>query len=447
MFLPKDVEFIIDTLYKKGYEAFVVGGCVRDDILGKKPNDYDITTSAKPNKVKEIFQSLKLKVIETGIQHGTITLVLNNINYEITTYRIEGDYLDNRRPSKVFFTENLKEDLKRRDFTINAMAYNNYVGLVDFFHGREDLNKGIIRSIGNANDRFDEDGLRMLRAIRFSTQLNFKIEEKTKDAILSRSSLIKNISIERIIEELKKILISAIPSKGINELVNLKLMEYIIPEIINLVGFNQQSKYHDKDIYYHTMEVLDNVENNISLRLAALLHDIGKPNTFTLDEKGGHFYFHEAEGAKICKSILERLKFDNKIKETVVILVKNHMRVIKGNNKYKIKKYINEVGQENLNLIFSLMIADRLASHKDYRGYDDILNMKSMCNKIITSNEPLKVKDLQITGDDIIQCGIKPGKEIGNILNNLLEKVLKDPSLNEKNILINEILVYTNNNK
>ncbi|MGL4731655.1 MAG: CCA tRNA nucleotidyltransferase [Clostridium sp.] len=442
MFVPEDVKFIIDNLYKNGYEGFLVGGCVRDSILNKTPNDYDITTSAKPEITKKIFENLNCKVIETGIKHGTVTVVLNKKSYEITTYRIEGEYLDNRRPSEVFFTDKLEEDLKRRDFTINAMAYNEYVGLLDFFGGKEDLKNKIIKAIGNAKDRFNEDGLRMLRAVRFSTQLEFSIDINTLKAIKNKNNLIKNISMERINEEFKKILLSNVPSTGIRQLVDLGLINYIIPEIVDMVGFEQKNKYHDKDVFNHTMKVLDGVSCNLQLRLAALFHDIAKPRTFSLDEKGGHFYFHEVEGMKLCENILKRLKFDNKTIEVVKLLVKNHMRVLKGNNKYKIRKYIGEVGYETLDLIFDLMIADRLASHKEYRNYDDVLKMKKSCMEVLEEKEPLTTKELNFTGKDIIEMGISKGKEVGEVLNYLLDLVLQNPKINTKETLRRYALKY-----
>lgn len=440
MILPKNVNNIIDTLYSNGYEAFVVGGCVRDSILGKNPNDFDVTTNAKPLKVKEIFEKVGCKVIDTGLQHGTVTIVIEKENFEVTTYRIEGEYLDNRRPSEVFFTNELKEDLKRRDFTINALAYNNKFGTIDYFSGKEDLQNKIIRAIGEKEKRFEEDGLRMLRAVRFEAQLGFEIEKETLEAIKVNSILLKNISAERIRDEFIKILISSSPSKGIRRLLDLNLLQYIIPELLETVNFDQRSRYHDKDVFNHTMMVLDNVENNLEIRLAALLHDIAKPKTFTMDKKGGHFYFHEVEGEKMAKDILKKLRFDNSSIEKVSLLIRNHMRVPGITSKAKLKKYIVDIGEDNLNALFNLMRADRISSHPTYAKYEDIDELNRACNSILEHNEPMRIKDLNINGNDLIEIGVEKGKKVGEILNLLLQDVLENPKLNEREYLMEKSL-------
>lgn len=440
MILPKNVNNIIDTLYSNGYEAFVVGGCVRDSILGKNPNDFDVTTNAKPLKVKEIFEEVGYKVIDTGLQHGTVTIVIEKENFEVTTYRIEGEYLDNRRPSEVFFTNELKEDLKRRDFTINALAYNNKFGTIDYFSGKEDLQNKIIRAIGEKEKRFEEDGLRMLRAVRFEAQLGFEIEKETLKAIKVNSILLKNISAERIRDEFIKILISSSPSKGIRRLLDLDLLQYIIPELLETVNFDQRSRYHDKDVFNHTMMVLDNVENNLEIRLAALLHDIAKPKTFTMDKKGGHFYFHEVEGEKMAKDILKKLRFDNSSIEKVSLLIRNHMRVPGIKSKAKLKKYIVDIGEDNLNTLFNLMRADRISSHPTYAKYEDIDEVNRACNSILERNEPMRIKDLKINGNDLIEIGVEKGKKVGEILNLLLQDVLENPKLNEREYLMEKSL-------
>ena len=440
MILPKNVNNIIDTLYSNGYEAFVVGGCVRDSILGKNPNDFDVTTNAKPLKVKEIFEEVGYKVIDTGLQHGTVTIVIEKENFEVTTYRIEGEYLDNRRPSEVFFTNELKEDLKRRDFTINALAYNNKFGTIDYFSGKEDLQNKIIRAIREKEKRFEEDGLRMLRAVRFEAQLGFEIEKETLKAIKVNSILLKNISAERIRDEFIKILISSSPSKGIRRLLDLDLLQYIIPELLETVNFDQRSRYHDKDVFNHTMMVLDNVENNLEIRLAALLHDIAKPKTFTMDKKGGHFYFHEVEGEKMAKDILKKLRFDNSSIEKVSLLIRNHMRVPGIKSKAKLKKYIVDIGEDNLNTLFNLMRADRISSHPTYAKYEDIDEVNRACNSILERNEPMRIKDLKINGNDLIEIGVEKGKKVGEILNLLLQDVLENPKLNEREYLMEKSL-------
>lgn len=444
--LPLEVELIINTLYKNGFEGFAVGGCIRDSLLGLEPKDWDITTNSTPDKTKELFNSLGYSVIETGIQHGTVTVIINKNPYEITTYRIEGEYLDNRKPSKVYYTKSLEEDLKRRDFTINTFAYNDKLGLIDCFNGIEDLKNKKIKTVGNGDERFQEDALRMLRAIRFSSQLDFIIDDSTEEAIINNSRLLKNISIERIREEFKKILISNMPSKGIIKLVELNLMEYIIPELLKLINFDQRSKYHDKDIFNHVMVALDNTDNDLNLRLAALLHDIGKPDTFTIDNKGmGHFYGHELTGEKLAIKILKDLKFDNNTINKVSKLVKNHMKIPSTKNIVKVKKYINQVGKENLDILFQLMIADRKASAYEYRKYDDILKLKRLCEKIINSKEPLTLNEVAINGNDLISQDIAEGKNIGIILKYLLDLVIEKPELNNKKTLIEKAKSYAKN--
>lgn len=285
--LPKEASLIIDELYKIDKEAFIVGGCVRDSLLGLKPKDWDITTNASPQLVKETFEKQGLRVIETGIKHGTVTVIINEEPYEITTYRVEDEYIDNRRPSNVEYTDNLTEDLIRRDFTMNSMAYNTVIGLVDNFNGRKHLNERIIKCVGDGNERFSEDALRMMRAIRFSSQLDFHIDEHTLENIKINAILIKNISKERIKDELNKILLTDRPSKGIRKMVESGLMGYIIPEMMKCVGFDQKNKYHDKDVFEHILMVVDNCPKDLEIRLAALLHDIAKPDCFTEDDQGG----------------------------------------------------------------------------------------------------------------------------------------------------------------
>lgn len=324
--ISKGVEYIINTLQENGYEAYIVGGAVRDSLLERKVNDWDITTSANPQEVVNIFENLGYKIIPTGLKHGTVTILINSIGYEVTTFRVDGEYEDNRHPKEVKFTSNLREDLKRRDLTINAMAYNDKIGLVDYFYGLEDLNNKIIRCVGNSKDRFNEDSLRMLRCIRFASQLNFCMEESIKLNIRKLSRNIANVSMERIRDELCKILVSSQPVYGIRNIVELNLMDYIIPELKACVGFEQHNIHHDKDVYGHILSVVENVPNKLELRLAALLHDIGKPRCFSIGDNGqGHFYGHQKISADMTKDILKRLKFDNKTIDKVDKLVYNHM--------------------------------------------------------------------------------------------------------------------------
>ncbi|EJO5347270.1 HD domain-containing protein [Clostridium botulinum] len=435
--MPKRVKYIIDILQENDYEAYIVGGAVRDSLLEREVNDWDITTSANPEEVINIFENLGYKIIPTGLKHGTVTILIESIGYEVTTFRVDGEYEDNRHPKEVKFTSNLKEDLKRRDLTINAMAYNDKTGLVDYFNGLEDLNNKIIRCVGTAKDRFNEDSLRMLRCIRFASQLNFNIEESIKFNITKLSMNIKNVSMERIREELCKILVSSNPTYGIRNIAKLNLIDYIIPELKDCVDFKQHNIHHDKDVYEHILSVVENVPNKLELRLAALLHDIGKPRCFSMGDNGqGHFYGHQKISADMAKDILKRLKFDNKTIDKVDKLVYNHMTRYNKLRTSSIKKFINKVGIDNLDDLFELQIADIKGSAKEYHSFNNVLNLKIKCEKILSEKQPLTIKDLDIDGHDLMNLGIKQGKEIGIMLNKLLDITLENPNLNNKEDLI-----------
>lgn len=439
--IPKNVKFIISTLKNEGYEGYSVGGCVRDSILGREPQDWDITTNALPEHTMSIFKNKGIRVIETGLKHGTVTILINNVGYEVTTYRIEGEYSDNRHPDNVTFTTSLKEDLSRRDFTVNAMAYNDDNGLVDYFNGFKDLKNNIIKSVGNADDRFKEDALRMLRAVRFSSQLGFELDyEDLFISIKKNAHLIKNVSQERIREELCKILVSLKPSVGIIALKESNLLEYILPELMICVGFDQKNYHHDKDVFNHILAVLDNTPAKLEIRLAALLHDIGKPQCFTIDEKSiGHFYGHHKKSADISRRILKRLKFDNKTIDAVSLLVYEHMSKFDKIKTPSIKKFMNRVGIENLEDLFELQVADIKGAAKKFQDYSKILDLKHKCQVILDEKQPLSIKELKINGSDLIELGIKQGKQIGEALNMLLEMVLENPELNDKKKLIEVI--------
>ena len=435
MFIPKDVKTILDTLNNNGYQSYVVGGCVRDFKIGTfLPKDYDITTNALPNEIIKLFD----KTFPTGMQHGTITVMINEVGYEVTTYRIDGEYLDNRRPDCVTFVSSLGEDLARRDFTINALAFNETDGLVDYFGGVKDLENKIIRAVGEPNKRFKEDSLRMLRAIRFASKLNFNIEEKTLKAIKENYKLILNVSYERIRDELCKMLVSNNTTKALKLLEDTKLLYLVLPELQVSVGFNQKNPYHDKDIFEHTLAVVENCPPKINIRVAALLHDIAKPECFSIDEKGiGHFYGHDKKGVILSEKILRRFKFDNKSINDIKILVKEHMNVLIKPTDVTVKRLINRVGVDLVFDLFTLQIADALGSrfHEMRIGQINIVKEKTIA--IIESKVPLSMKQLQVDGKELIkQFDIKPGKEIGDMLKFLLNKVLENPNLNTKEKLI-----------
>ena len=314
--IPENANRIIHTLQSAGYEAYIVGGCVRDAILGKEPDDWDITTSANPDQVKALFR----RTIDTGIAHGTVTVMFGKEGYEVTTYRIDGKYEDHRRPTTVTFTRSLLEDMKRRDFTINAMAYNDEEGLIDHFEGMKDLERHLIRCVGDPAERFDEDALRILRAVRFAAQLDFSIEEKTREAIVRQAQYLKDISAERIQVELTKLLLSEHPEE-LRTAYELGVTEVVLPEFDRMMETEQNNKHHMYSVGEHTLLVVEGVSSTKVLRWAALLHDVAKPLTKTTDENGDHFYGHNEKGVEVARDVLRRLKFDNATIDRVKSLV------------------------------------------------------------------------------------------------------------------------------
>jgi len=436
--IPSEVKYIIDTLYKNDFEAFIVGGCVRDFLLSINPKDFDITTSANPEQILKLFD----KTVPTGLAHGTVTVVLNKENFEVTTYRKDGEYLDNRKPSSVEFVSNIKEDLSRRDFTVNALAFNDKNGIIDYFNGISDLNNKILRAVGDADTRFKEDALRMLRAIRFSAQLDFDIEPNTLKAIIDNKDLINNISKERIRDELCKILISNNPSKGLTLLKDTGLLSIILPDINNLSDFSKvfPESHHNFDVFIHTLKVVENIDNNLNLRLAALFHDVGKFTTLKKFENNLYgFPNHHIIGSEMVKPILRNLRFENKTINSVSKLIKHHLVLDVHNypSKYEVKKLIIDIGIENIFNIFALQRADiKSLNSPSNLFFNKIDFIENTVKDILNNKEPLFIKDLLITGNDLIsQFNIK-GKVIGDILDYILDEVLKDESLNSKDKLL-----------
>ncbi|AVP53656.1 polynucleotide adenylyltransferase [Clostridium tetani] len=437
--MPKEVKYIIDILEEHGYEAYAVGGCIRDSLLNRIPHDWDITTDAKGEQVIKIFKSLDFNVVKTGIRYGTVTLIINSIGYEITTYRIDGNYLDGRHPEKVEFTNNLKEDLSRRDFTVNAMAYNHKKGLADYYNGREDLKNKIIKSVGDPLKRFSEDALRMIRGVRFSAQLDFNIEENTKEAIKKLSSNIKNVSVERIREEFNKILLSSNTYK-IKELEEYGLLKNFLPEYAFTKRIVQNNQYHIYNLEEHLICSIENVDKKLHLRLTMLLHDIGKSQCKTTDNKGvDHFCGHEKISSEMAGSILRRLKYDNKTIDKVTSLIKYHHYPIE--NKRNIKKLLNKIGLELFRDLLKVKEGDIKAQNPMFfkKRYESILEGKKVLEEILKDKECFTLKDLAINGKDLIDLGYKDGRNIGKTLNTLLELVLEKPELNKKEELIKYI--------
>ena len=431
--IPKNAKMILDTMHDAGYEAYIVGGCVRDAILGKEPSDWDITTNALPAQVKELFR----RTIDTGIEHGTVTVMAGKEGYEVTTYRIDGKYEDSRHPSEVTFTRDLLEDMKRRDFTINAMAYNEEEGLVDRFGGIEDLNNRIIRCVGEPTERFTEDALRIMRAVRFAAQLDYDIEEKTVAAIKELSPTLKKISAERIQTELVKLLTSDHPEK-IRLAYELGITAVVLPEFDRCMETEQKNIHHMYNVGEHTVVALENIRNDKLLRLTMLLHDFGKPATMTIDEEGvTHFKGHAALGSKMAKDILKRLKFDRDTMDRVSNLVKYH------DDRYEpspsvIRRAINRVGEEDFPLLFDIRYADTMAQSTYMRQEKLLLieETRKVYQDIIDQKDCVSLKSLAVNGKDLISLGIKPSKQMGDILKAMLEDVLEDPSRNTKDYLL-----------
>ncbi len=443
--MPDNANRIITTLEAAGYEAYIVGGCVRDAVLGRIPGDWDITTSARPEQVKELFK----RTIDTGIKHGTVTVMFDKEGYEVTTYRIDGEYTDHRRPDEVQFTSSLDEDLKRRDFTINAMAYSHKDGIIDIFGGIEDLNNKVIRAVGNPGDRFDEDALRILRAIRFAGQLGFDIERDTKTAMIVRAEHLTKISAERIRVELVKLLTSAHPEKLIDAYV-MGITNYILPEFDRMMERPQNNPYHLYNVGVHSIEAVKNIEPDEALRIAALLHDVGKPDSYVVGEDGiDHFYGHDKKGQEIAKDILKRLRFDNETIKLVTKLISWHDYALSSlPSKKTFRKALNKMGADFFPTLIKIKKAD-MAAQSDYRLEERRNVLDGLCRmyeEIMTEKDCLTIKDLAVNGSDLIAVGVKPGERMGQILQYLLDKVLDEPRLNDKNILLNMVNEYLKQN-
>lgn len=464
--LPRDVAWIIETLEQAGYEAYAVGGCVRDTILGRNPQDWDITTSAKPEQIKKLFR----KTIDTGIAHGTVTVMQNHIGYEVTTYRIDGEYEDNRHPKSVEFTDNLVLDLQRRDFTINAMAYNNKRGLVDEFSGMRDLERHMIRCVGNPAARFDEDALRMLRAVRFSGQLEFRIEEKTRQAIVERAARLENISAERIRVELTKLLISK-DAGQLREAYRTGMTKIFLPEFDRMMETEQKNPHHIYTVGEHSIHCVEVMnfffgrcseyfetglipekaqklarklgstltpKEQMILCVAMLFHDVGKPDTMTIDEKGvGHFYGHQKVSEQITGGILRRLTFDNETISVVKRLICWHDYQY-GKGLKAMRRAAAKIGKDIMPLLFLVQLSDILSQNP--ATFEEKLNKvydaAALWREVLESKAALERKDLQITGRDLIAIGVPAGPEIGRLLNEALEYVLEEPNRNQKEHLL-----------
>ena len=451
--IPAPIKEIARILNNESFQCFLVGGAVRDSIMGFTPKEYDIATNAKPEDVQRIFKY----TIPTGIKHGTILVILDDMHVEITTFRSDGNYSDGRHPDKVEYTASIEDDLPRRDLTINAMAYNISDGnLIDMFDGMKDIKNKIIRSVGNPYERFTEDGLRIMRAIRFATRLNFNIEKETFDAICHSTGMLASIAYERIREEFNGILISDNPFRGIELLRKTGILALIMPELMQGFGV-AQNRFHKYDVYYHILhtiqavEPLETEELTLLVRLAALFHDIAKPMVQKKISKQEEpvYYNHEVVGANVAKKVMRRLKYSNAEIDFVTLLVRQHMFYYQDEwTDGAVRRFMKAVGIENIKPLLKLREADRLGSgNRKDKESKAIPKLLARIDKIIEEENAITVKDLKINGNDLMkEFNLKPGPIVGKILNYLLDLILDEPSLNDKEKLMEKTKLFLESN-
>lgn len=420
--LPLYIKYLIDKIETHGFKAFIVGGCVRDHLLGGIPSDYDITTNALPGDIKRIFAGEK--ILDTGIAHGTVTVFVGEEASEITTFRIDGKYLDSRHPQKVEFTGDLTADLSRRDFTMNAVAYNS--GFTDPFGGIADIKSGIIRCVGDPEKRFTEDALRILRAVRFQSVLGFDIEEETKKAAVKCRDRLALTSGERILEELKKMLLGSYFERAACE--NHEIITAIIPELEATVGFEQKSPHHENTVYTHSIKAAAFSPQDFEIRLAMLLHDTGKPAAFSMDESlRGHFYGHEKVSTALAEKALKRLRASGKTTETVLTLIRHHGVTINADTK-AVKRWLGRLGADTFFKLLDVKTADNLSKKQvpEAKRMENIAELRAIALKILEEDECFSLKNMALTGKDLLELGIPQGEKIGEILNTLLKLVIEE---------------------
>ncbi|WP_324825860.1 CCA tRNA nucleotidyltransferase [Sinanaerobacter sp. ZZT-01] len=428
---------VLEKLALADYEAYLVGGCVRDLLLNKIPKDFDITTNALPECIEEIFSGYR--TLRTGIKHGTITVIFEDEPFEITTYRTDGIYSDHRRPDQITFSASLQEDLARRDFTINAMAYNEAEGLVDPYNGKEDLEKGILRCVGDAALRFEEDALRLLRLLRFASELGFHAEEKTEIAAYEKKELLEKVSKERVREECSKLLCGKHAGQVLVKWI--KVLGVVLPELLPMEGFQQRNPHHKYDVLCHTAAVVDSIPEKPYLRWTALLHDIGKPWRYTVDKHGiGHFYGHAKESENIAEIILKRLKMDRESISKILLLIRYHDFRIEAKTEL-VKEWLCKLGKENFEDLLLLKKAD-LAGQNPLGGKKN-RKLEALCavtRDILERGQCYQLKDLRIDGNDLIENGMQSGEQIGYALHLLLKNVIKGCVVNEKEMLLDFLI-------
>lgn len=441
LLLTDSVKKIIEKLNNNGHESFVVGGCVRDSLLGITPHDWDICTSAKPEQIKKCFEDFN--TFDSGIKHGTISIVIDKEVYEVTTYRIDGEYTDNRHPRNVTFTNDITKDLARRDFTINAMAYNNEKGLVDPFNGQEDLRNKVIRCVGNPDNRFNEDALRIIRALRFASTYGLDIDKETSESILRNAHLLNNIAVERIAVEFNKL----ICGKGAEDILNnyRDVIAVFIPEIKKMFDFKQKTKHHNRDVWHHTTHTVSQIDSDVLLKITMFFHDLGKPDVCTYDEDGStHFKGHPKYSAKRAEEILRRLKYPTSFIEDCMKLIIYHDVRFNGTKK-QLKHLMSAIGEEKVRLLLKVQRADVMAQ-SDYMHEEKIEKIAvagEMLNEIIEEEACFTLKQLAVNGNDLKSIGITDGKIIGKTLKYLLSQVIDEKAENEKASLLNIAKMYS----
>lgn len=436
--IPTGASKIIARLEQHGYEAYIVGGCVRDSLMGKRPSDWDICTSARAEEMMALFEDKR--VIPTGIQHGTLTILAEDGAYEVTTFRIDGEYLDHRHPKSVAFTRELAEDLSRRDFTINAMAWHPERGLIDLFGGVEDLRDRLVRAVGDPVQRFNEDGLRMLRMVRFATVLDFDYDPATYDAVRKQGHLLQYISKERIQVELNKILLAAHPARGLEDLYTLGMYPYIIPMMCHTVGFAQRGGHHFLDVFEHSLLAVGVIAPELVLRLTMLLHDIGKPFVWDSSESLSYDRFddHAAVSAKLAGKILRDLKYDNATRKDVVELIAHHNDILLP-DPVNVRRALARLGEVQTRRLVQVKVADLIA-HDLAGEREKILTLfaeiSDVIDEVVARGDCTSVKALAIGGQDMMALGLS-GRAIGQMLNAALELVLEKPEMNTRETLLN----------
>lgn len=433
--IPEGAKTILELLSNNGHQAFVVGGCVRDALMMKAPHDWDICTSASPDQVKSCIPTT---IYDTGLRHGTVTVSMKDGMYEVTTFRIDGQYTDNRRPDSVVFTNDVVTDLSRRDFKMNAIAYSCDAGIVDPFGGIDDIRDRVISCVGDPDERFHEDALRIMRAIRFASTLGFSIAQETADSIRRNVHLLNNIAVERISGELVKTLSG---DHAMDMMLSFpEVFCEIIPELRRCYGFNQNNRFHQYTVYDHIAHALGNYRgDDIYVKLALFFHDIGKPLCYTEDHNGGHFYGHGEVSRAITETVMERMRFDTRTEEEVCRLVQYHDSVVEPTEK-TVRRWLNKVGEDTFRRLIHIRFADIEAHSPDTQRsrIEKTNQVEEVFKNIIEKNQCFSIKDMEIDGNDLIGVGFRQGKHIGDVLKNLLDKIIDGELQNEHDILITE---------